>query len=212
MATLTTSPELANAALSTGPHVPAGKERIKYGALKLGCYSATVVLPHEDHDAYAALGATLRADIRPATPAQEDTVQNIQDTHWRLTRVVAIEANLHVLGTQQHLASIDEQFGTDLTKPERYALAQAAAFQAHARAFEQLSKQEGRLNRVLVALRKEIAAIIDMRRRLAMAPPAPAAIPNGFVRAPVPQMPTFTGPMADIKKRNWLRQHGLTTK
>jgi hypothetical protein len=208
----------SNAQFSTGPVTVAGKERVKYNSLKHGCYSSVVVLPHEDASDFAALGEYLRDRFHPATPEHEEIVQKMQDARWRMARVVAIESNLHTVSIHQHLSAIDEQFGPDIDAEARYALAQAVGYQANARTFEQLSKQEARLQRTLTALEKQLTSgpvLLPTPPRIrAVAPPAPVPQPeNGFVpNKYLPDypadMPVFTGTGQRRKRQQWLRQNG----
>jgi hypothetical protein len=205
-----------NATHSTGPRTIEGKERVKFNSLKHGCYSSVVVLPNEDRAEFEALGQHLRNLMHAENPAQEEIVQKMQDARWRMARVVAIESNLYVVSTNQHLAAIDEQFGPDIDDASRYALAQSAGYQANARTFDQLSKQEARLQRTITALQKEFASIEVAPTPIAL--PTPTAIPApappiGFVPSThLPNypahMPVFTGTGQRRKRIQWLRQNG----
>ncbi len=199
------SVNLENAQHSTGPRTEEGKNRVRFNALKHGLDSQTVVLPSEDHAAYEALNASYTRRFHPRTPDQQELVQSLVDARWRLNRLVAIESNLLTLGAAQHLERIAAEFGP-LDDATLHALAQAAAFQANARVFDQLSRHQGRLQRLIDRTRQELAALATPPA----VPAVPAMPPNGFVPSPpriqVPEMPQFTGPMADIKRKQWLRR------
>lgn len=201
----------ANAQLSTGPCTPEGKEAVRFNALKSGLYSKTIVLPGEDHAAYAALGETLTREFNPKIDAQRALIAELQDAQWRLDRVIAMEHNLHTVCTTESLDAIPSCFG-DVDSGSRFALAQVIGFRAHARVFEQLSRHEARLRRLCANLRQELDLYGLAARPLSPAPHPPSvqpAPPVGFVPSAsesVPQPPHFTGPMADIKRKQWLRR------
>ena len=208
----------ANALHSTGPVTQEGKERAKFNALKSGLYARTVVLPGEDQPAYETLGLALADEWAPRTGPERELVLTIQNTRWRLNRVVELESSIFAVGAQQQLESVDQQFGEQPSQA-RHALARAQAYMVHARTFEQLSRQEGRLQRALIRAERELAALIAQRNPVPnpAATPAPdavaesgATIPTGFVPSEYPtHMPDFAGqPHANEKRRRWLRQNG----
>jgi hypothetical protein len=215
-----------NAQLSTGPKTPEGKEHSKFNALKSGLYARTVLLPDEDGPAYEAIGSRLTAQYQPKTEEERDLLRTIQDTTWRLNRVVELEFSLYAAESQKHLESVEEQFG-EQDPSARRALARAAAYLANLKAFEQISRQEGRLQRALDRAQRELLARIDLRPQFLAAQPqpptstptpidpflAPRATPTGFVPSKYPaDMPDFTGqPHMSEKRRRWLRQNGYKT-
>ncbi|MHA1597157.1 MAG: hypothetical protein ACTSV1_00400 [Alphaproteobacteria bacterium] len=83
-----------NAALSTGPTGPGGKQRASYNSLRHGLYARDVVLPGEDRAAYDGLLASLIADLKPLGPIEDGLVERMARLWWRLGRSSAIEAGL----------------------------------------------------------------------------------------------------------------------
>ena len=67
--------------------------QIKFNALKTGLYARTVVLPDEDQPYYESLGAGLCADYQPQSDIERELILTIQNTMWRLNRVVELEGN-----------------------------------------------------------------------------------------------------------------------
>jgi len=220
----------ANAKFSTGPRTPEGKDRVKFNALKTGLYARTVVLPDEDLPYYESLGAGLRVDYQPQTDVERELVLTIQNTMWRLSRVVELEFSLFAVGAQQQLASIEERF-PDQPLHGQYALARAAAYVANIKAFDQVSRQEGRLQRLLDRSNKEIHFLTSQRpavhQNVAQTVPqpgpqpepaaepipapdkTPAANPSGFVPSKYPaNMPVFEGKRQGEHRRRWLRANG----
>ncbi len=221
----------ANAQHSTGSRTSEGKDAVRLNADKHGLYSQTVVLPTEDRAAYETLGAALRHYFQPQNPEELDLVQTLQDARWYRARASALEINLLALATHQQLASIDEQF-SDLDEDARQALAQASAFQANARTFDQLSRARARTERISERTLKQLESLRAQRTPEApvkQLPPAPPAKTAGFVSskplpaippapvttvspAPAPavapkNMPKFTGPLAKEHRRQWLRKN-----
>ena len=220
----------ANAQHSTGPTSPAGKERIKFNALKSGLFARTIVLPHEEQSAYEAVGAFVNNQWKPRTDTEREIVLTIQNTTWRLNRVEQLESSLYAFCAQQHLDEIAEQFPKH-DHFAQYSLAEAAGYLANTRAFDQLSRQEGRLQRALDRARREILMLASTRPpepppepakpeakpepqaevKPATDPaptPAPTAPPSGFVPPKYPRnMPSFSGPQAKEHRRQWLRKN-----
>jgi hypothetical protein len=218
-----------NAQFSTGPTSQIGKDRVKFNALKSGIFARTVVLPGEDQPAYEALGAYLHDQWKPLTDAENEIVLTIQNTSWRLNRIVELEFSAYAIGAHEQLESIDERFG-EQTPSARFSLARAAAYLANPRAFDQISRQEGRLQRALDRAKREILSLVSTRpvspepaAEPVSEPPAEAvAVPvteaapeakqpaSGFVPSKYPRnMPKFSGPQAKEHRRLWLRKHGL---
>jgi len=218
----------ANAQHSTGPTSPAGKERIKFNALKSGLFARTIVLPHEEQSAYEAVGAFVNNQWKPRTDTEREIVLTIQNTTWRLNRVEQLESSLYAFCAQQHLDEIAEQFPKH-DHFAQYSLAEAAGYLANTRAFDQLSRQEGRLQRALDRARREILMLASTRppepppapqpepakpETAPAAEPTPAptetatAPPSGFVPPKYPKnMPSFSGPQAKEHRRQWLRKN-----
>jgi hypothetical protein len=132
-----------------------------------------------------------------------------------------MESALFAIVAEQQIESIAEKFGY-LDPRAQYPLARAAGYMANARAFDQLNRQEGRLQRVLDRTTRELKALILSRvppqptERAAqteapVAQPEPAPTPEtqtGFVPRKYPKhMPAFSGPQAKEHRRAWLRKN-----
>jgi hypothetical protein len=210
----------ANAQHSTGPTSQAGKDHAKFNALKSGIFARTIVLPHEDQAAYEAIGDYLNAQWKPATDTQREIVLTIQNTTWRLNRVVELESSLYAISAQQQMESVAEKF-PDQDPSALAALARAAGYLDNLRAFDQLSRQEGRLQRALDRAKKEIILLASQRipdppaaPSVAKEPaPTPSVKPIGFVPPKHPKhMPSFSGPQAKEHRRQWLRKNAPQTQ
>jgi len=189
-----------NSLHSTGPSSPEGKEAVRLNAVKTGIYAKTVVLPHEDRDAYDAIGARLAATYAPQNDNEMRIVQSIQDTEWRIDRVVGIETNLHLVVGMRHLAAVQNDFGP-LDPLDNLALAQVAGYLAHARTFNQLNRREAQLRRLHEALLRELMILVAKRTDgfVSSVPPIPKHI--------LDRMPNFVGQSAAKHQAEWLKKH-----
>src|SRR6202521_4976279 len=96
----------ANASHSTGPKTEAGKKRSSLNAYRHGLTGQTIILPAEDLDAYRAFTRTFFDDYKPVGISENQLVQSLADTSWRLNRAAALENNLVGLGFDEHSNSI----------------------------------------------------------------------------------------------------------
>src|SRR5260370_19787036 len=131
-----------NAQHSTGPKTEAGKQRSALNALRHGLTGHTIVLPTEDLAAYQRFTKRFFDDLKPTGIVEEQLVQNLADTSWRLNRIPALENNLLTLGFAEHSDHIIKEH------PEVHAaLAIAEALREQTRAFSALSMHGQRLSR-----------------------------------------------------------------
>ena len=149
----------ANAQHSTGPRTPAGKQRSSLNALRHGLTGHVIVLPSEDHAAYQHHTRRFFDDLQPKGALEEQLVQSIADTTWRLNRVAALETNLLTLGIHEQADHIDT------AHPEAHAaLAMAASVREQARAISNLSMHEHRLSRQFERTLNQLREIQAERR------------------------------------------------
>jgi hypothetical protein len=149
----------ANSLHSTGPKTPEGKKRSSLNALRHGLTGQTVVLPGEDLSAYGAFCAKYHIDFKPSGRQEEECVQTIADTQWRLHRIRAMENNLFALG-------FDEQSdNTHVADPDIHrALAQAKGMRLGMDDLTRLSLYEQRLTRALYQAKREIQELQAKRK------------------------------------------------
>src|SRR5712692_7956593 len=139
---LHTARNRANAQHSTGPKTEAGKQRSCLNALRHGLTGHTIVLPTEDMAAYQHFTKRFFDDLKPIGILEEQLVQSLADTSWRLNRIPALENNLLALGVAEHSDHINTEH------PEVHAaLAIAEALRQQTRAFSALSLHGQRLSR-----------------------------------------------------------------
>ena len=150
----------ANAQRSTGPRTIEGKQRSSLNALRFGFTSQVVVLPGEDLTAYRTLVRRYHHEYKPKGVVEEELVQAIVDTAWRLRRLAAIENNLLVLGAFER----EDKISTGHPEADT-ALATADAYHDHSRTLANLSMHDQRLTRKLSLTRKMLEETQASRRK-----------------------------------------------
>ncbi len=150
----------ANAQHSTGPRTEAGKQRSSLNALRHGLTGHVIVLPSEDHSAYAAHTKRFFDDLQPKGALEQQLVQSLADSSWRLNRVVALESNLLTLGMTEQSAAINTS-----EAEVHAALATAASLREQTRALANLSTHEHRLSRQFERTLDQLREIQAERRK-----------------------------------------------
>ena len=150
----------ANAQKSTGPRTDAGKQRSKLNALRHGLTGHTIVLPTEDHAAYQRHAQGLFDHFQPTGALEQQLVQTLADTSWRLNRVAALETNLFSLGITENENRVPSNH------PEaEAALAMALTFRENVHAFTNLGIYGQRLARQFEHTLAQLREIQAERRR-----------------------------------------------
>jgi len=83
-----------NALKSTGPKTERGRERARLNALRHGMTARQLVATDEDFGDFARFSAELRATLAPADAVEEQMVEGIVVSTWRLRRAWRAEAAL----------------------------------------------------------------------------------------------------------------------
>lgn len=149
----------ANAQLSTGPKTEEGKAKVSLNAVSTGLTGRTVLLPSDDAKAYSDHIANYFVRFDPQTPEEEDIVQELAQTKWRLLRIPQLEEEIYALGAVTFVDLFEEQ------PPEvRAGLIRAHTYLTHDKRFNNLYLQESRLNRRYTTLLKELSAIQAQRQ------------------------------------------------
>ena len=87
-----------NAQLSTGPSSETGKAKSSLNAVKTGLTGCTVLLPGDDAALYEAHVARFVARFQPTADDEQNLVQSLANTEWRLARIPSLEAGIYALG------------------------------------------------------------------------------------------------------------------
>jgi hypothetical protein len=148
-----------NAEKSTGPRTNEGKHRARLNGLRHGLTGQTVVMPHEDRQAFDRHTAQILESLQPKTDRERDLVHAIANDQWRLHRAGAIEHNIFALGAQTHPVKIE---GAD--RSANAALTQAQTFLDDAKQLNLLTLYESRINRTLQRNFNELHALQTDRK------------------------------------------------
>ena len=177
----------ANAQLSTGPKTVEGKAKSALNAVSTGLTGRTVLLPSDDAKAYVDHMANYFVRFDPRTPEEEEIVQELAQTKWRLSRVPQLEEDLYALGAVAFASLFEEQ-------PEdiRPGLIRAHTFVTYGKRFDNLFLQESRLTRRYSTLLKQLSNLKLQRQTEEQACEAVARVspskPNGFEFSTVAKM------------------------
>jgi hypothetical protein len=145
----------ANAQLSTGPTSETGKAKSSLNGLKTGLAGATVLLPSDDVALYEAHIAQFTKRFAPVGEAEQNLVQSLADTEWRLLRIPALEMGIYAVGRIEFA----ELFPNE-DEAVRKQLIETKAFLAYQRQLNNLSIQESRLRR---QREKDTAALMELQ-------------------------------------------------
>jgi hypothetical protein len=130
-----------NSQHSTGPKTPEGKQRSSLNALRHGLTGQIVVMPTEDLAAYQLHLKSFEDEYAPQGATEENLVQALADTSWRLNRVASLETNLLTLGVT-HASPIP-----DAPPQVQDALSIVCALESQSKALSNLSLHSQRLSR-----------------------------------------------------------------
>ena len=133
----------ANAQHSTGPTSDAGKAKSSLNAVKTGLTGRTVLLPGDDAAAYEHHVARFFSEYQPQADGENNLVQSIADTEWRLLRIPALEMGIYAVGRLEFAA----KFAGEDNPGVQAALIEAQIFLAYQKQLNNLSVQEGRLRK-----------------------------------------------------------------
>ena len=88
--------------MQTGPRTPEGKARSAQNSFRHGLTSRQVVAPGESQQEFDDLQSAILAEHAPATPTENEMVEELAACAWRLRRARRIEAgNLEKIGTPE---------------------------------------------------------------------------------------------------------------
>jgi hypothetical protein len=148
-----------NAQKSTGPRTAAGKQRSSLNALRHGLTGHVVVLPTEDLAAYQRHLQRFVDLFQPKGALEEQLVQSLSDTIWRLNRVPATEATYLTLISEDQIRAIR-------TNEPRAASAVSLSqvFHLRAQSLTNVSLYEQRLARFFDRTLKQLHEIQAERR------------------------------------------------
>jgi ribosomal protein L13E len=147
----------ANAQLSTGPKSETGKTKSSLNAVKTGLTGRTVLLPGDDAAAYERHVQRFFDEHKPDADGENNLVQSLADTEWRLLRIPALEMGIYALGRLELAGKFENE-----DPAVRSALIEAQIFLSYQRQLNNLSIQEGRLRK---QREKDLADLKSMQSR-----------------------------------------------
>jgi hypothetical protein len=158
---------------STGPRTDEGKKRSALNAMRHGLTGRTVVMPHEDMEAYKAFCNELFGDLAPETAIERVYAQAFCDSQWRLNRARSIEDSMIALGHCEAAGEIQTEH------PQVHAaLTAARVFRDDSKSFVNLSLYEQRLQRTLEKSLRQLQTLQAERRAAAAQAPQTLAAVN----------------------------------
>lgn len=87
-----------NAAHSTGPRTPRGKQRSSLNATRHGLTGQVNVTTPDDQKAYDALCREFTEDWRPVGGTERHLVQTLADTQWQMHHASSLLRSIHAIG------------------------------------------------------------------------------------------------------------------
>ena len=150
----------ANGAKSRGPTTPEGKEKSSHNALKHGLTAGTgnILLNCEDPHEFEENFNKLIRIHEPATPAENDIVEEMVAARWRIRRMWTIETNLF------NIEVLTQESMTDSPEP---GVPLAMAFRTLAddsRSLALASRYEARLQRLYDRAYKTLRELQQVRK------------------------------------------------
>jgi hypothetical protein len=150
-----------NGAKSHGPVTAEGQAQSSKNALKHGLTAAVVVLPHENQEEFNQLVKHYVHDFRPANQSQQDLVETLAATRWRMNRLVSLETHLFEQETIRNRQTIEKEF-TGMDDDGKLAwtlnkMVNTSKTPAH------LLRYEGQLNRTFDRALKQLKDLQSMQ-------------------------------------------------
>jgi hypothetical protein len=136
----------ANAAKSTGPVTPEGKQKASRNSVRHGMLARTIVLDGESRDRFTALLATLKEELRPQTAIESALVENMAVARWRQMRLWGMEKAGIAYEIQKQESAVDSEDTMNRDAPTRAALA-FRVLSDHSRSLELMNRYESRYDR-----------------------------------------------------------------
>ncbi len=149
----------ANSKLSTGPRTQAGRAKSSRNALKTGLTGKTVLLSNDDAEHYRFHVTRFFELFRPSAERENELVQTLADTQWRLNRIPTLEMGIYALAEIE----LAEQY-EDFEPAQAKALIQTQAYIKYNKQINNLYLQENRLRRQYQNDHKELLKLINERQ------------------------------------------------
>jgi hypothetical protein len=139
----------ANAASSTGPRTPEGKDASKYNRLRHGLASPLAVLAFEDQGEYNNLYSSFLEEYSPIGATEQAFVKTIADAQWKLRRLEKLEECVFA-------AMLESSQNEPTTDPFQAMAASLLSGGKHQSALGLLARYQATLNRQFVTGVREL--------------------------------------------------------
>ena len=145
----------ANALHSTGPVTHEGRAISSLNAVKTGLTGRTVLLHSDDADVYRQHLAAYTKEYQPAGLREQELVQSLADTQWRLQRIPGLEMAIYAQGRaeNQEYCALHGSAGKGLIE--------LGTFLKYEKQLKNLQLQESRLQR---RYEKEMAELRSLQK------------------------------------------------
>ena len=148
-----------NGAKSRGPRTPEGKAISSRNATRHGTVCKAIVVEGEDCARFAALLASLRADIEPRNAIEDGIVEDLAACRWRHRRVLAME-------TACLTREVRRQDPETAAEAPAIRVARAiGSLAAQSRTLELINLYEQRYDRQYTRILRRLSAIRALRDR-----------------------------------------------
>ena len=145
----------ANALHSTGPVTHEGRAISSLNAVKTGLTGRTVLLHNDDADVYRQHLSAYAKEYQPAGLREQELVQSLADTQWRLQRIPGLEMAIYAQGRaeNQEYCALHGSAGKGLIE--------LGTFLKYEKQLKNLQLQESRLQR---RYEKEMAELRSLQK------------------------------------------------
>ena len=151
-----------NAQLSPGPTSETGKQKSSLNAVKTGLTGRTVLLPGDDAALYETHISKFFDRLQPVGDQEQNLVQSLADTEWRLLRIPSLEMGIYALGRLEFAELFPKE-----EEAVRQQLIETKVFLTYQRQLNNLSVQENRLRRQREKDTAALRELQEMRKRKA---------------------------------------------
>ena len=159
----------ANALHSTGPVTHEGRAISSLNAVKTGLTGRTVLLHSDDADVYRQHLAAYAKEYQPAGLREQELVQSLADTQWRLQRIPGLEMAIYAQGRaeNQEYCALHASAGKGLIE--------LGTFLKYEKQLKNLQLQESRLQRRYEKEMAELRGLQKERKQQTQVKPAATA-------------------------------------
>ncbi len=144
-----------NALKSTGPITHSGKAISSLNAVKTGLTGRTVLLHSDDAAVYQQHIAAYANEYKPVGLCEQELVQSLADTQWRLQRIPGLEMAIYAQGRAENQDYVDQHAAAGAN------LIELGTFLKYEKQLRNLQLQESRLQR---RYEKEMAELGSLQK------------------------------------------------